>query len=134
MTIAMLALFALEAIQPGTPEVRPAECSRWQGTVSGNDPSVSVSATLCPGGGGRVRGTLVWQSQRSGTSTRVLDGVWTAGKLVLHDTELTGRPNAGWRFCRVDQYTMTQTSAGKLEGTYHSSACADDATITLVRR
>jgi hypothetical protein len=125
------AALATEAVESPHPEpVQP--CTRWTGTVRGNDPSVAVVATLCSAGGGRVRGTLVWSSRRSGSSVRTIEGAWAAGELIVHDTALSGRPNPGWRFCTIDRYTL-RPSADRLDGTYTSLRCNDDATIALVR-
>jgi len=123
---------ATEATESPRPEVQPARCTRWVGTVRGNDPSVAVTATLCPAGGARVRGSLVWASRLSGSSVRTLEGAWVGGQLILRDTALTGRPNPGWRFCPVDRYTLT-ASGDRLDGTYRSAPCRDEATVELVR-
>jgi len=107
-------------------------CTRWQGTVSGNDPSVSVSVTLCDVGKGRVNGTLVWESKTSGSSTRRVEGSRSGGTLSLADISLTGKPNPGWMFCKVDRYSLSGSN-DELSGSYHSEACHDDATIKLER-
>jgi hypothetical protein len=112
---------------------RPPPCTRWEGTVSGNDPSVAVTATLCEIGDHRVRGTLIWRSTLSGSNTRKVVGAWSSRVLSLRDVELTGKPNPGWMFCKVDRYTLSAQDDDHLSGTYHSSACSDDATIQLSR-
>ena len=126
----LIAILSVGQIKP-QPEL--AECTHWRGNVRGNDPDVSVTATLCPTKDGRVKGTLVWTSKTSGSSTRALEGTWSGKSLSLRDTALDGRPNPGWRFCKVDRYKLSQVNDAKLEGTYHSSACSDDATIKLER-
>lgn len=126
-------LIALLSNTQVRPRVEMEACTQWRGTVRGNDPNVSVTATLCPAGDKRVKGTLVWESKTSGSSTRELEGAWSGKSLVLRDVALTGKPNPGWMFCKVDRYRLAQIGDAKLEGTYHSSACSDDATIKLER-
>jgi hypothetical protein len=130
--LAWLALLADPTTQPA-PE-RPEPCSEWKGTAHGNDPSVSLTASLCDAGDGRVRGTITWQSHLSGSSVREVKGAWSSGgqTLTLRDVKLSGSPNAGWRFCPIDRYRLS-LSGDELTGTYHSSACQDDATLTLTR-
>jgi len=135
---AFLGAFALVAmmsttITKPTPEREPNKCTHWRGTVSGNDPSVSVTATLCPAAKNRVTGTLVWESKRSGTNTRTLEGTRSGGAFTLRDVALTGTPNPGWVFCKIDRYDLVLSGDDKLDGTYHSSACRDNATIELAR-
>jgi hypothetical protein len=134
MMLVWLPVFVLLA-SVGRPaqEPEPLPCTRWAGTVSGNDPSVAVTATLCDAGDHRVRGKLVWQSKLSGSNTRTVEGTWSKGMLSLRDTELTGKPNRGWRFCKVDRYALAVSDADHLAGSYRSSACSDEATITLSR-
>ncbi len=107
-------------------------CTQWRGTVHGNDPSVAVTATVCLVGDHDVRGVLVWNSQVSGSSVRTLEGTHAGATLTLHDVTLRGKPNDGWRFCMVDRYALTR-HGDQLAGTYHSSACYDDASIALTR-
>ena len=114
-------------------EREPDPCTHWQGTVSGNDPSVRVTAMLCPVGDGRITGTLVWESTRSGTNTRTLEGTQSGKTFSLRDLTVDGNPKNGWRFCKVDHYQLTLVGDSALEGTYHSSACNDDATVKLAR-
>lgn len=134
MTFAWLPVFVLFAtVDRPTREPEPPPCTRWEGTVSGNDPSVAVTATLCEIGDHRVRGTLVWQSKLSGSNTRTVVGVWSRRMLSLRDVELTGKPNPGWMFCKIDRYMLSASDDDHLSGGYHSSACSDDATIKLSR-
>lgn len=114
-------------------EREPDPCTHWQGTVSGNDPSVRVTVMLCPVGQGRVTGTLVWESERSGTNTRALDGSQSGKAFTLRDVRLDGNPKNGWRFCKIDRYALGLVGDDKLEGTYHSSACNDTAKVELTR-
>lgn len=108
------------------------KCTEWRGTIHGNDPSVAVTATLCSVGDHGVRGVLVWSSDVSGSSVRTLEGTRSGSSVVLHDVALRGKPNPGWMFCTVDRYSLSN-SGDRLTGSYHSSACHDDATLTLVR-
>ena len=108
-------------------------CTEWRGTVHGNDPSVAVTATLCAVGEHGIRGVLVWTSNESGSSIRTLEGTRSGDQLTLHDVALRGKPNPGWRFCTVDRYSLSG-DGDRLTGTYSSSACHDNATLTLVRR
>ena len=123
--------------QPKKPTAKrePDPCAHWQGTSSGNDPSVKLTAILCPAGDGRITGTLVWESARSGTNTRTVDGTQSGRSLTLRDLTLEGNPKPGWRFCKIDRYALALVGDGdtSLEGTYHSSACNDDATVKLTR-
>lgn len=116
-----------------TAEREPDPCTHWQGTVSGNDPSVRVTVMLCPVGEGRVTGTLVWESKRSGTNTRALDGTQSGKSFTLRDLTVDGNPQPGWRFCKIDRYALALVGDTALEGTYHSSECNDDATVKLAR-
>jgi hypothetical protein len=119
---------AVSSPQPG----REQRCTRWTGTVSGNDPSVRVAATLCEQDG-KITGVLEWKSDKSGTSTRQLAGVRSGDAIVLHDTSLTGTPNPGWRFCPIDEYKMSGAGTDRLSGSYLSTRCRDRATIDLRR-
>jgi hypothetical protein len=128
--VALLAMLASAVTNP--PHGSEQRCSRWEGTVSGNDPSVKVAATLCEQDG-KVTGTLQWTSDRSGTSTRALEGTRNGAAVVLRDTALSGTPNPGWRFCRIDQYNLAGAGTDRLSGTYLSKPCHDRATIELRR-
>jgi len=129
--VTLLAVLASAVANPQRPEDGP-RCSHWKGTVSGNDPSVRVTATLCEKGG-HVTGMLAWNSDKSGTSTRRLDGTLDQGSLVLRDSAMTGTPNPGWRFCLIDKYQLTGAGTDTLTGTYRSNRCNDVATIELHR-
>ena len=129
-----LAWGAMSTAKPKQPPVEAeAPCTHWQGTVSGNDPSVKVTVILCPVGDDRVAGQLVWESKRSGTNTRTLEGTVANKTFTLRDINLDGRPNPGWRFCKIDRYALTLIDNTRLEGTYHSSECSDDARVKLQR-
>lgn len=123
---------AMSSTTKRTPAERE-ECTHWQGTVSGNDPSVRITGTLCPVGDHRITGTLVWDSDRSGTNTRALTGVQSGKAFALEDVNLAGNPKPGWRFCKIDRYELELVGDEKLEGRYHSSGCNDDATVRLQR-
>lgn len=138
-----LALLVLAAVASSTPtsstdspkpEPGPT-CASWSGTVSGNDPSVAISGTLCEDDKGNVTGQFTWSSQRSGTNVRKVDGAWSSDhtSLTLRDGAiLESHPKPGWRFCVVDQYELTG-SKDALTGKYHSSGCNDHASVTLTR-
>lgn len=144
LRLAFLAAAALGLTEHGrigssTEEPKPKDpdpvCTEWSGTVSGNDPSVSIRGTLCEDAKGNVNGKLRWSSARSGSNVRQVDGAWSADHtaLTLKDGAiLESHPNPGWRFCVVDRYTLSGT-ADALSGRYSSSACHDDAAVTLVR-
>jgi hypothetical protein len=129
--VAVLAVLASAVANPQRP-VEDERCSRWQGSVSGNDPSVHVTASLCEKDG-HITGTLAWKSDKSGTSTRALDGMRSKDAVVLHDTAMSGTPNPGWRFCLIDKYELTGAGSDTLSGTYQSKRCRDVATIELHR-
>ena len=79
-----------------------------------------------------------WESPRSGVSVRLVEGSWDSatGELTLRDVSIeVDEPNPGWRFCTIDHYdlTLTDATAGRLEGTYFSEACNDLATVELQR-
>ncbi len=110
------------------------ECELWKGKVSGNDPSVEVEMRLCAAAGDEVTGVFQWSSLRSGWNRRALVGRWSDGrtKLALRDASiLEERPQPGWRFCTVDDYDLTLTAPGALDGTYRSKACNDTAKVNL---
>lgn len=119
--------------RPPTDRKEPDPCTHWQGTVSGNDPSVVVTVILCPAANQRVTGTLVWESKRSGTNTRTLEGTQSGKSFTLRDVSLAGNPNPGWRFCKIDRYSLALSGDTQLSGTYHSAECSDDATVKLER-
>lgn len=128
----MAFLLAVLASATTNPQAPREHCSKWDGTVSGNDPSVHVRAELCESGG-RITGTLIWSSDKSGTSTRALEGTRDGNAIALRDTALSGTPNPGWRFCRIDAYTLSGAGTDTLTGTYVSRPCRDHATIKLQR-
>jgi uncharacterized protein (TIGR03382 family) len=111
-------------------------CQTWKGTVRGNDPSVVVTARICPTAGSNVRiqGTFHWDSQNSGWNRRELDGEWQDDRtrLVMHDVRIIEEaPQHGWRFCSVDLYDLRRADATHLEGSYVSRACNDHAVVSL---
>jgi len=110
-------------------------CAQWSGLASGNDPSVAIHLLLCEDTSGHVHGSLAWSGAQSGTNLRTVEGAWTADhtSLAMHDVAIPdSHPNRGWRFCLVDTYSLSSGS-NSLAGTYHSSDCDDDATMTLKR-
>lgn len=116
-----------------------AGCERWKGTASGNDPSVEIELVLCDGPDGAVSGQLQWSSLESGYNVRDVSGSWSAGRarLTLADRRIVvDRPRGGWKFCAIDRYELERTvgpGVERLAGKYSSSACSDQATITLER-
>ena len=122
------------------PPPLPAEenCELWSGGASGNDPTVLVEVSLCPAENNEVSGRLQWSSLRSGWNVRRLEGRWSSGdrrQLTLSDSALLeNRPEPGWRFCLIDSYDLQMVRPGRLEGTYASRQCDDNARIWLERR
>lgn len=118
------------------PPLAPAPaCELWEGTVSGNDPSVLVHARLCPAGD-HVTGVLQWSSLRSGWNVRDIEGTWSPDHtaLTLRDLRVTeSRPQPGWRFCTVDRYDLRAVGLDVLTGSYVSRACDDHAQVELRR-
>jgi MYXO-CTERM domain-containing protein len=116
------------------PPLEPApECTLWNGTVSGNDPSMQVAMKLCPSGNA-VSGMIQSSSLESGWSRRAIEGRWSEDKttLTLRDTSIVeNRPAPGWQFCLVDKYDLKLVSPGDLEGTSRASACNDTAKVKL---
>ncbi len=138
MIISFAALALIHSFASIAPVPQPTElpaktgCLDWQGTASGNDPSVVVRLQVC-GDGTQVRGTFQWSSQRSGWNRRSVEGTRGTAGFTLRDTALIeDRPADGWRFCLIDSYQLT-ASGDELVGTYDSAACADHATLTLRR-
>ena len=134
MTLVLSIVLAISSVavqrQPDRPKEKP--CTQWRGTVSGNDPSVSVTMSICNLDNNRVSGTLVWDSKTSGTNTRTVEGKRSGSSITMADISLTGNPKPGWMFCKVDRYSLSGSN-DSLSGTYHSEACHDDATIKLER-
>jgi hypothetical protein len=131
MKVFTLVALSLGVLALHAGEASAEHCTRYRGLVSGNDPTVSITATLCESGP-MVRGDIVWTSRRSGRSVRNVRGSWSNGQLVLRDMELLGTPNPGWKFCLIDRYAFSR-AGDRLAGTYRSSSCRDDGTITLIR-
>lgn len=132
-----LALLSLSFVGSSTDAPKDPEpsCQSWSGTVSGNDPSVSVVGTLCEDAKGNVTGQLTWTSARSGSNVRKVDGAWNGDHTTLRMRDgaiVESHPNPGWRFCVVDEYVLSG-SKDALAGQYRSSGCNDTASITLRR-
>jgi hypothetical protein len=134
----IVSLFSLSAIslQPSNLE-KPSDknCNLWKGTASGNDPSVEVQLMLCTEENGDVDGVLQWASSRSGWNRRAVAGTQkTEDKkttFTLHDERfIENKPNTGWRFCLIDQYTLSQNKE-TLSGNYLSNDCNDAAKLSL---
>ena len=108
-------------------------CEDWQGTASGNDPSVRLHLQLCAAEAGRVRGRVQWSSLESGWNVREVEGRWTASRLQLSDVRLSeSHPNPGWRFCVIDRWRL-ERQGDRLQGEYVSEACRDRARVHLER-
>jgi hypothetical protein len=121
-----------------TDEPKPKDpvCTSYSGTVSGNDPSVAISGTLCEDAKGAVTGRLTWSSARSGSNVREVAGAWNGGHtaLTMHDGAIVeSHPNPGWTFCVVDEYDLAGTPDA-LSGSYQSFACHDHASVSLTKR
>jgi hypothetical protein len=111
-------------------------CGLWEGVVKGNDPNVTVRLLLCRRGV-ELCGQMSWAGQ-SGDAVRELSGSVDGSGLDLRDTRfLMSKPKRGWRFCLADGYRLDPDArSGALVGRYWSTACNDQATISLtpVRR
>ena len=84
LAVASFFLSAFHAAPPATDTREPSKpCSAWTGTVSGNDPSVSISGNLCEDAKGNVTGSLTWTSARSGMNVRRVEGAWASDHLSL---------------------------------------------------
>jgi len=139
-TCALLVWSAAAVGLPSTAAARPVPldpeegCELYVGSASGNDPTAQVELRFCPEGA-EVSGVLQWSSLRSGWNRRAVRGSWdgTGAELTLRDERIIEeRPEPGWRFCRVDQYTLRR-EGDRLWGSYRSNACNDTATVDLRR-
>lgn len=134
LTILCSALIAHATARPEP--LRPGEgCERWTGNASGNDPTVQLDLELCPHADGRT-GRLQWSSLRSGWNIRAVKGRWSEDgqSLTLSDQRIVeDKPQPGWRFCVIDRYALTRRGPDQLQGTYHSKACSDEASVSLRR-
>jgi len=107
----------------------PPRCECWQGTIVGND-TTTVEMNLC--GQDSVVGTVATTSPRSGVSVRIVNGSRNAEQLALYDTGFVeSDANLGWRFCLIDDYSLSIDDAGDIRGNYTSEACDDFATVEL---
>lgn len=136
--LALLFLGASVALAIRPADLEPSkDCELWVGTASGNDPTVEVQLSLCPESNNEVKGVLQWSSERSGWSRRAVKGAYqdkAKTAITLHDESfLEKKPNPGWRFCLVDEYSLSR-SKDKLSGTYYSKDCDDTATLSLTRK
>lgn len=132
--------FAIAIASPAGEAPRPpplaaqAECELWRGVADSNDSSVQIDLRLC-GQGRLITGVLQWSSPQSGHNVRDLVGARsTDGALILRDLRVRDeRPMPGWRFCAIDRYDLAPVSPTRMEGTYTSLACSDQATLSLDR-
>lgn len=110
-------------------------CELWQGTVAGNDPRGEATLQLCTEGT-VVTGVFHWSSPEAGWDRRSLGGRWDAARarFELRDTAmLEAHPAVGWRLCMADQYSLTLTPQGTLEGVFASHDCDDTGRLVLRR-
>lgn len=114
-----------------------AGCSLWQGSVSGNDPSVGAELELCPVGddSAAVHGRIQLTSESSGWSVRAVEGhIEPDGTVLLREVRFdVSEPEFGWMFCLVDRYELRPVGPERLSGHYDSRACKDHARVDLVR-
>jgi hypothetical protein len=107
-------------------------CGLWEGVIQGNDPHVTARLLMCRRGS-ELCGQMLWAGQ-SGDAVRELTGTLDpGGGLDLRDTRfLKSAPKRGWRFCLADGYRLDRDEkSGALVGRYWSTACHDEATISL---
>lgn len=106
-------------------------CGCFIGPSPGNDPDTYLDARLCLDGG-ELRGEVRWLSRNSGSNTRRVEGNVEGNAWTLHDVEVSAsRARDGWRFCKIDRYTLAQDDSLHLVGAYVSEACDDRATLDL---
>ena len=111
---------------------------RWHGRLSGNDANVDATLEIRTSDDCRnVQGMLLWRSETSGASDRMVSGTWDGHghQIVARDTALAlDDPQGGWHFCPIDRYELTLSPDGsRLAGTYDSRQCHDHATVLLSR-
>lgn len=112
------------------PVLADGACGFWRGRMWGNDKDVKTQLWLCRRKS-ELCGTLSW-SGRSGENVRALAGDVGRSAFRLRDLAfVVNRPRRGWRFCAIDAYRLETTQGGSLQGSYRSSACADEAGISL---
>ena len=106
-------------------------CGLWEGVIRGNDPSVKARLMLCRRGS-ELCGQMSWAGQ-SGDALRELIGKIDGDGFELKDVRfLKSAPKRGWRFCLADGYRLDRDPAtGALAGRYWSTACNDEATISV---
>jgi hypothetical protein len=119
---------------PSTPEPAPKGCFQFAGTVKGNDPGATADVELCRQDEA-VEGRVTLRG-KSGVSVRAIKGTWIRNELRLRDTGFReSRPQGGWKFCLIDDYTLTlDDGLGSLTGWYWSEDCQDRAEISLRRQ
>jgi hypothetical protein len=106
-------------------------CELWHGDIWGNDPNVKTRLMVCRRKD-QLCGELEWTGQ-SGHNVRQLVGAVDGDALELKDVRfIVDRPRGGWRFCLIGRYRLkTSPKSGALEGRYVSTACRDEAELTL---
>ena len=125
----------LASHNPVSPVIRAAvdRCIEFEGALRGNDPHVTAHLVMCKEGDA-VRGTLTWNSKRSGTNVRLIAGDVRGDVVRLEDVKLLyPAPRSGWRFCPIVEYDLRLDADGNLRGTYWSPECRDNATVSLTR-
>ncbi|MEZ4320308.1 MAG: hypothetical protein R3F61_22705 [Myxococcota bacterium] len=116
------------------PEALPeqAGCDRYEGTASGNDPTVRLVVVLCEEGSA-VTGQLQWSSLVSGWNVRDLEGGRDGDVYTMRDVAIVEeKAEPGWRFCKIDRYSLRR-EGDAMQGDYRSLVCNDTAQIALAR-
>ena len=135
LSILLWPAIAIGAAKRPPPLADQDDCTHYNGTSSGNDPSVRLDVLLCAhedGTAGKVQGQVQWSSTLSGWNLRSVEGTRTGDALKMRDLEITQqKPESGFRFCTIDEYALKRQADGKLVGTYDSAECRDHATLEL---
>ncbi len=127
----MFATMVALALASSPPVLADGACGFWRGRMWGNDTDVKTQLWLCRRKN-ELCGTLSW-SGKSGENVRSLAGDVRRREFRLRDVSfLVSRPRGDWRFCLIDSYRLeTNGQNGTLQGSYRSTACADEAGISL---
>ena len=127
-------LFSADTRRPPPLQGQPG-CELWRGKFSGNDPSISVEARLCPDQQGHITGVVQWSSLESCYNVREVEGLRASnGDVSLYDMRFREyHPTFWWTFCLIDRYTLTRDGEQHLVGSYVSQACHDSAHVDLIR-
>lgn len=127
----MFATLVALTLASSPPVLADGACGFWRGRMWGNDKDVKTQLWLCRRKS-ELCGTLSW-SGKSGENVRALTGDVRRHVFRLRDVSfLVSRPRGDWRFCLIDSYRLEANGQdGSLQGSYHSTACADEAGISL---